>query len=130
MKRKIIKLAAVTMFSGAFLLLLGSMPIDKKISANEESCELNNINNSLNSAVNIDFSMVKQKKYLDEILFNIDKNIVLDEDQRKVVLTDEDYCLVIAGAGAGKTTTVAAKVKYLVDKQNIKPEEILIIALP
>ena len=38
MKRKIIKLAAVTMFSGAFLLLLGSMPIDKKISANEEAC--------------------------------------------------------------------------------------------
>ena len=73
-------------------------------------------------------SMIKQKKYLDEILFNIDKNIVLDEDQRKVVLTDEDYCLVIAGAGAGKTTTVAAKVKYLVDKKNIKPEEILIIS--
>lgn len=76
----------------------------------------------------VESSMVKQKKYLDEILFNIDKNIVLDEDQRKVVLTDEDYCLVIAGAGAGKTTTVAAKVKYLVDKQNIKPEEILIIS--
>lgn len=76
----------------------------------------------------VETSMVKQKKYLDEILFNIDKNIVLDEDQRKVVLTDEDYCLVIAGAGAGKTTTVAAKVKYLVDKKNIKPEEILIIS--
>ena len=72
--------------------------------------------------------MVKQKKYLDEILFNIDKNIVLDQDQRKVVLTDEDYCLVIAGAGAGKTTTVAAKVKYLVDKKDINPEEILIIS--
>lgn len=76
----------------------------------------------------IESSMIKQKKYLDEILFNIDKNIVLDEDQRKVVLTDEDYCLVIAGAGAGKTTTVAAKVKYLVDKKDIKPEEILIIS--
>ena len=76
----------------------------------------------------VESSMVKQKKYLDEILFNIDKNIVLDEDQRKVVLTDEDYCLIIAGAGAGKTTTVAAKVKYLVDKKDIKPEEILIIS--
>lgn len=73
-------------------------------------------------------SMIKHKKYLDEILFNIDKNIVLDDDQRKVVLTDEDYCLVIAGAGAGKTTTVAAKVKYLVDKESIKPEEILVIS--
>lgn len=76
----------------------------------------------------VESSLVKQKKYLDEILFGIDKNIVLDEDQRRVVLTDEDYCLVIAGAGAGKTTTVAAKVKYLVDKKGIQPEDILIIS--
>lgn len=76
----------------------------------------------------IETSMAREKKYLDGVLFNIDKNIVLDDDQRKVVLTDEDYCLVIAGAGAGKTTTLAAKVKYLVDKKNVKPEEILIIS--
>lgn len=76
----------------------------------------------------IETALIKDKKYLDEILFSIDRNIVLDDDQRKVVLTAEDYCLVIAGAGAGKTTTVAAKVKYLVDKQNVKPEEILIIS--
>jgi DNA helicase-4 len=44
----------------------------------------------------------------------VDPNISLDDDQRRAILTDEDYCLVIAGAGAGKTTTVAAKVKYLV----------------
>ena len=69
-----------------------------------------------------------EKVYLDTILDEIDSNIMLDEDQRKVVLTDEDYCLVIAGAGAGKTTTVAAKVKYLVEKQNIKPQEILVVS--
>lgn len=34
----------------------------------------------------------------------------------------------IAGAGAGKTTTLAAKVKYLVEKQGINPEEILVIS--
>ena len=45
-----------------------------------------------------------------------------------MVLTDEDYCLVIAGAGAGKTTTVAAKVKYLVDKQGVKPSQILVVS--
>ena len=55
-------------------------------------------------------------------------NILLDDDQRRVVLTDEDYCLVVAGAGAGKTTTVAAKVKYLVDKQGIDPKQILVIS--
>lgn len=76
----------------------------------------------------VESSMIKEKKYFDEILFDIDKNIVLDDDQRKAVLTDEDFCLVIAGAGAGKTTTVAAKVKYLVDKKNVNPEEILIIS--
>ena len=45
-----------------------------------------------------------------------------------MVLSDEDYTLVIAGAGAGKTTTVAAKVKYLVEKKNINPDQILVIS--
>lgn len=72
--------------------------------------------------------MSDEKRYLDGILKDIDPKIMLDEDQRKVVLTDEDYCLVVAGAGAGKTTTLAAKVKYLVDKKNIDPKQILIIS--
>ena len=72
--------------------------------------------------------MVSQKIYLDTLLKDCDPNILLDEDQRRVVLTDEDYCLVIAGAGAGKTTTVAAKVKYLVDKCGIDPKQILVIS--
>ena len=69
-----------------------------------------------------------EKDYLDTILKEIDSVIMLDDDQRKVVLTDEDYCLVIAGAGAGKTTTVAAKVKYLVEKKDIMPQEILVVS--
>ena len=72
--------------------------------------------------------MISEKKYLDDILKSVDPNILLDEDQRKVVLTDEDYSLVIAGAGAGKTTTVAAKVKYLVEKKNVNPSQILVIS--
>ena len=73
-------------------------------------------------------AMIQEKEYLDTILKEVDPNIQLDEDQRKVVLTDEDYTLVIAGAGAGKTTTVAAKVRYLVDKKNIDPSQILVIS--
>lgn len=69
-----------------------------------------------------------EKNYLDRILSDVDPNIMLDDDQRRVILTDEDYCLVIAGAGAGKTTTVAAKVKYLVEKKNINPKEILVVS--
>jgi DNA helicase-4 len=34
----------------------------------------------------------------------------------------------VAGAGAGKTTTMAAKVKYLVDKQHVSPEDIIVIS--
>ena len=73
-------------------------------------------------------AMKEDKTYLDNILREVDPKIVLDEDQRRVVLTDEDYCLVIAGAGAGKTTTVAAKVKYLVEKKNVDPSQILVVS--
>lgn len=69
-----------------------------------------------------------EKEYLDTILKKVDPVINLDEEQREVVLSDEDYTLVIAGAGAGKTTTVAAKVRYLVEKKGIKPEQILVIS--
>lgn len=68
------------------------------------------------------------KEYLDHILDACDPGIRLDNDQIKVVVEDEDNTLVIAGAGAGKTTTVAAKVKYLVDKKGIDPGQILVIS--
>ncbi len=73
-------------------------------------------------------AMRSDKKYLDNILKEVDPKIMLDDDQRRVILTDEDYCLVIAGAGAGKTTTVAAKVKYLVEKKNVNPSQILVVS--
>lgn len=72
--------------------------------------------------------MKTEKTFLDNILRDVDPKIKLDDDQRRVILTDEDYCLVIAGAGAGKTTTVAAKVKYLVEKKNIDPSQILVVS--
>ena len=72
--------------------------------------------------------LVSEKSYLDDVLKQVDPAIKLDEEQRMVVLSDEDYTLVIAGAGAGKTTTIAAKVKYLVDKQRIAPNQILVIS--
>lgn len=72
--------------------------------------------------------LICDKNYLDNILKDDDSNIFLDDEQRSVVLSDEDYTLVIAGAGAGKTTTIEAKVKYLIEKKNIKPEDILIVS--
>ncbi|MBO4574340.1 MAG: UvrD-helicase domain-containing protein [Bacteroidales bacterium] len=70
----------------------------------------------------------EDKDYLDKILLPVDPVIRLDNEQRRVVLSDEDYTLVIAGAGAGKTTTVSAKVRYLVEKKSIAPEQILVIS--
>ncbi len=69
-----------------------------------------------------------EREYFDDILKDIDPDIKLDEEQREAVLTDDDYCLLVAGAGAGKTTTMAAKVKYLVERKKVRPEEIIVIS--
>ncbi|MCM1130398.1 MAG: UvrD-helicase domain-containing protein [Roseburia sp.] len=71
---------------------------------------------------------IQYKDYLDHILNECDPNILLDDDQRTAILSDEDYSLVIAGAGAGKTTTVAAKIKYLVDIKKVNAKDILVVS--
>ena len=76
----------------------------------------------------VDRALERDKDYFDNILKQIDPNIQLDEEQRRAVITDDDYCLLVAGAGAGKTTTMAAKVKYLVEKKSIDPGEIIVIS--
>ncbi len=72
--------------------------------------------------------LTEEKVYLDNILKTCDPAILLDDEQREVILSNEDYTLVVAGAGAGKTTTVAAKVNYLVERKGIDPKKILIIS--
>lgn len=72
-------------------------------------------------------AMEKKKDLLDHLLDDLDPGIVLDQDQREVVLADEDYTLVVAGAGAGKTTTVAAKIAYLCRFCGVAPERILVV---
>jgi DNA helicase-4 len=76
----------------------------------------------------IDIIIEKEKVYFDNLLKDIDPNIKLDDEQRRAVVTDDDYCLLVAGAGAGKTTTMAAKVKYLVEKKHVPPEDIIVIS--
>ena len=72
--------------------------------------------------------LVKDKQYLEDLLKEVDPNIKLDEQQQTAILSDEDHTLLIAGAGAGKTTTLAAKARYLVEREGVKPEDILIIS--
>ncbi|GAA4241134.1 UvrD-helicase domain-containing protein [Winogradskyella damuponensis] len=52
----------------------------------------------------------------------------LDDQQRTAVITDEYSNLIIAGAGSGKTLTIIGKVKYLLEKKNVKPENILLLS--
>lgn len=52
----------------------------------------------------------------------------LDDQQRTAIITDEYSNLIIAGAGSGKTLTIIGKVKYLIEKKNIKPENILLLS--
>ncbi|GGI75115.1 hypothetical protein GCM10007978_10980 [Shewanella hanedai] len=48
--------------------------------------------------------------------------------QREACVIDENNTLVIAGAGTGKTSTMAAKAAYLVKEGLAKPHEILMLA--
>lgn len=52
----------------------------------------------------------------------------LTEQQRRAMLTDEDCNLVVAGAGAGKTATILAKLAYLIEQRGVDPSEILVLA--
>lgn len=52
----------------------------------------------------------------------------LDQQQRIAVLTDEDNNLVLAGAGSGKTLTIAGKVNFLIKRKKVSPEDILLIS--
>lgn len=51
----------------------------------------------------------------------------LDPQQRAAIVNDEDNCLVVSSAGSGKTSTIQGKVRYLIDKCGIDPENILLI---
>ena len=75
---------------------------------------------------NKSFIARESQKY-DALFSNIDGKS-LDAQQREAVITDEDRILVLAGAGSGKTLTIAGKVKYLCEIKNVSPKEILLIS--
>ena len=51
----------------------------------------------------------------------------LNDKQKEAVLQTEGPCLVIAGAGSGKTKVLTHKIAYLISEKNIKPWNILAI---
>ncbi|MEZ5001434.1 MAG: UvrD-helicase domain-containing protein [Chitinophagales bacterium] len=69
----------------------------------------------------------KELKESNSILSNIEGKS-LDDQQRRAIIIDQDNNLVIAGAGSGKTTTIAGKVKYLTKRLQIDKNKILLIS--
>ncbi len=51
----------------------------------------------------------------------------LNDKQKEAVLATDGPCLVIAGAGSGKTKVLTHKIAYLMSEKNIKPWNILAI---
>jgi len=91
--------------------------------------EFNNFYNNISAtANNYNKEYIKKEISHFEDFFNTLEKYPLSKDQMMAIVTDEDNNLVVAGAGTGKTTTIAGKVAYLLKKQLAQPEEILIIS--
>lgn len=76
-------------------------------------------------SLNRDYLFEKECQYKD-LLNNINGH-ALDNHQRKIVLSEEDSTLVIAGAGSGKSLTILGRILYLV-KSGVDPNDILCIS--
>lgn len=50
-----------------------------------------------------------------------------NEAQIQAIQHNKGPCMVIAGPGSGKTAVLTNRVRYLIDKQNVRPSDILVI---
>lgn len=60
--------------------------------------------------------------------FNSFEASPLNESQRTATLINQDYNLVLAGAGTGKTSVLVARAGYLIASQAAVPEDILMLS--
>ena len=104
--------------------------LDRYISV-KENLRLNLFDDKQLKDHNLNFikkGLIKYQDYFDHLYDEINPNVSLDLNQRIAILTDENYNLIIAGAGSGKTTTMIGKIRYLIDKCGIKGDEILALS--
>ena len=100
---------------------------------NNTRVEYEPIKNFVRTYLDFSFSLffwtVKRKLKKHEKLFDSGiGNYPLTYRQRVSAILDEKRNLVLAGAGTGKTTTIIAKVQYLINDNICKPEDILVLS--
>lgn len=102
---------------------------DRKFSTNPQVIQFKQVYSNLDSNVRTWNEAYCERELIEnKDLFDCIDRKSLDGQQRRAVVVDEDNNLVLAGAGTGKTFTISAKVKYLVDRKNVNPDEILLIS--
>lgn len=100
-----------------------------KLELNDDYREFLEVYSNLDSHINsrnetyVENELIKHKEFFDNI-----EGKSLDEKQRLAVVKNELNTQIIAGAGCGKTLTVNAKVRYLIEKKGIKPADILCLS--
>lgn len=91
--------------------------------------ELNKLYQSLESKRKIyNKNYVEEEMIRNEEYFDLLESYPLDDLQRSAILHDENNNLVVAGAGTWKTTTIAWKACYLIEKKWIDPKDILMLS--
>lgn len=71
----------------------------------------------------ITFLLDTHKEFFDHCL-----KYPLDKQQRRSIVSEEEYCLVVSSAGSGKTSSIVGKVKYLTEIKKVNPQNILLIS--
>lgn len=85
--------------------------------------------NFLESEKGIQLDFKKKLKYASFFQsFKMESGISLNNEQKFAVIYDTDVLQIVAGAGTGKTTTLVAKIKYLIDVKGVDPSKILCLS--
>ena len=84
--------------------------------------------NSCKWVYNKNIKFIANEKIIEKLFFDSIEFNPLTEKQKDAVLINEKNNLILAGAGSGKTSVIVAKVAYLIKKNKLHPNEILILA--
>ncbi len=106
------------------LLAAPNFPAGDELLRSFSSCATTSVELVRNRNKNfIDAEILRWRDYFNRV----EKN-PLTERQAEAIVSDEDYCLAIAGAGTGKTSTVVGKIGYLIEAGICPREKILALA--